>query len=69
MCGQVSSQVLWVSYIRIASNSNQQVDRKNNFELLNVGWNDFKDRLMKEYNSNQPKFSIILVAEIFIPYI
>jgi uncharacterized protein YeaO (DUF488 family) len=28
--------------------------------LLNVGWNDFKNRLMKEYNSNQPKFSHII---------
>lgn len=34
--------------------------KNNDIELLNVGWNDFKNRLMKEYNSNQPKFSHII---------
>jgi len=34
--------------------------KNNDIELLNVGWNDFKNRLMKEYNSNQPMFSHII---------
>jgi uncharacterized protein YeaO (DUF488 family) len=39
--------------------------RNNDIELLNVGWNDFKNRLTKEYNSNQPKLlSIAMLRRI-----
>jgi uncharacterized protein YeaO (DUF488 family) len=39
----------------------KRVCKKNNdMDLLNMGWNDFKNKLLNEFNSNQPQFSHLI---------
>ena len=43
----------WLNHKRVCK-------EKNDIGYLNRGWNDFKKKLLQEYNSNQPQFSHII---------